>query len=78
MSKARDEKIKLTANLLNTVAGSCITVGVLLPLISILLNLGNAQSLIPPLALMFVCPLALALAYGNHRYARNILEDLDK
>jgi hypothetical protein len=44
LSKARDEKIKLLANALNTAAGSCFTVGFVGPTVAVLIDLGGAQA----------------------------------
>ncbi|MCA3594752.1 MAG: hypothetical protein IOC59_04595 [Methylobacterium sp.] len=77
MPKARDEKIKLTASFLNSIAGACVTVGILGPLIAVFLNLGDAQTKVPPWALIANCLFWSASAYAMHYAARKMLDDLD-
>ncbi|MCA0400507.1 MAG: hypothetical protein LCH38_06795 [Proteobacteria bacterium] len=77
MSKARDEKIKLTANYLNTMAGALVTIGVVGPLIAVVLNLGDAQAKVSTLVLAASCLFSAGGSYAIHRIARNSLDKLD-
>lgn len=77
MSKARDEKIKLTANYLNTMAGALLTIGVLGPLIAVVLNLGDAQAKVPPWLLFASCAFCAVASYAIHLAAQRILDELD-
>lgn len=77
MSKARDEKIKLTANYLNTLAGALITIGVLGPLMAVMLNLGDAQTKVSGWLLLAGCLFSIAASYAMHTAARNVLTKLD-
>lgn len=47
MSKRLDEQVKLTAGLLNSVAASSFTVGVVGPIVAVAINLGDAASKVP-------------------------------
>lgn len=78
MSKARDEKIKLTASYLNALAGAAITIGVLGPVIAFLLNLGDAQSKVSPWLLLAACLFSVGASYGIHMAARRVLDGLDR
>lgn len=78
MSKARDEKIKLTANLLNTAAGSSFTVGVIAPTVAVYLNLGDAASRVTLRDLILNVVFWLFAACMLHLGARVILDRLDR
>ncbi len=78
MSKARDEKIKLLANALNTAAGSCFTVGVIAPTVAVLINLGDAQSKVTIGILVANAVGWLFAAVMLHLWARKHLERLDE
>jgi hypothetical protein len=78
MSKARDEQIKLSANLLNAISVSCFTLGVVGPMIAVVLNLGDAQEKVPLKALILS---TMSWSLGGavlHSLARRILKGLDR
>jgi hypothetical protein len=77
MSKARDEKIKLTAGYLNTMAGAIFTIGLLGPLVAVILNLGDAQAKVPGIVLATGCLFSMSASYGMHIAARLFLDRLD-
>lgn len=77
MTKSRDEKIKLTANLLNAAAGSSLTVGVVAPVVAVFLDLGDAATKVPIIALAMNVLFWTAFATILHLVARKILEGLD-
>ena len=77
MSKSRDEKIKLTANLLNAAAGSSFTVGVVAPIVAVFLNIGDAAVKVPIGALALNVVFWTSAAAILHFVARKLLEGLD-
>jgi hypothetical protein len=77
MSKAREEQTKLSANLCNAAAGSSFTVGVVGPLVAVFLNLGDAQSKVPLVALALNAIFWFVIAALLHRFGRRILNRLD-
>ncbi len=78
VSKSRDEKIKLTANLLNTAAGSSFTVGVVAPAVAVYLNLGDATAKVPLRDLILSVVFWLFAATMLHLGGRAILNRLDE
>ncbi len=77
MSKSRDEKIKLLAMLLNTAAGSCITVGVFAPIVALTINLGDGAANVPLWkAIICVCGFLIS-ATLLHMLGRRMLNALD-
>ena len=78
MSKSRDEKIKLTANLLNTGAASSFTVGVVAPIVAVFLNLGDAATKVPLSAVVASVLFWSTAATIFHVIARKVLEGLDQ
>jgi hypothetical protein len=78
VSKARDEKIKLLANALNTAAGSCFTVGVIAPTVAVLINLGDARSKVTLGILALNAVGWLCAAAMIHIFARKQLDKLDQ
>ena len=74
MKKSEEERIKLTANLMNGVALASITLGFFTPLIAALYNLVNAASL--PAVILFGSGW-LTLALVLHMFALRYLKDLD-
>jgi Na+/pantothenate symporter len=78
VSKAREEKIKLTANLLNTAAGSSFTVGVVAPAVAVYLNLGDAAAKVTLRDLILNVVFWLFAASMLHLGARAILDRLDR
>ncbi len=77
MSVARTERLKLTAGLLNTLAGFSITAGGLAPLIAVSYGIGAAPTLTPFL-LCLVGLIWLSIGAGLHLAARLILGGLDR
>jgi multisubunit Na+/H+ antiporter MnhG subunit len=78
VSKAREEKTKLTANLLNTAAGSSFTVGVVAPMVAVYLNLGEASAKVTLRDLILNVLFWLFAATMLHLGARAILNRLDR
>ncbi len=78
MSKARDEQIKLSANLLNAISVGCFTLGVVGPVIAIVLNLGDAQDKVPLKALLLNTIFWSLVGAMLHSLARGILKGLDQ
>jgi multisubunit Na+/H+ antiporter MnhG subunit len=78
VSKSRDEKIKLTANLLNAAAGSSFTVGVVAPTVAVYLNLGDAAARVSLGDLAASTLFWLTAAAVLHYVARRILDGLDR
>ncbi|HEX8166970.1 MAG TPA: hypothetical protein VF601_14455 [Beijerinckiaceae bacterium] len=74
MSVIHNERVKLTATWLNTLASATATVGVLAPLASIVYGLGPSQpsliALVPAMAIWFFA--ALALHLGARRMLRGL------
>jgi hypothetical protein len=77
MSKASDEKAKLTANLLNAMAINALSVGIIAPIVAWISNLGGFQALISPLAFVFSTLFWGYLALRLHLYALSLLDRLD-
>jgi membrane protein implicated in regulation of membrane protease activity len=76
--KSRDEKVKLFATLLNTAAGSCLTVGVFAPIVALTINLGDAAANVP-LWKASVCVAGfLIAAVLLHMLGRRMLNGLDQ
>lgn len=75
MHKSRDEKLKLTAGLMNTAAGSCFTVGIVGPLVAVVLNLGDAQAKAPLLALILNAVFWIFAGVMLHLWARKSWRD---
>jgi hypothetical protein len=78
VSKSRDEKIKLTANLLNAAAGPSFTVGVVAPTVAVYLNLGDAATKVALGDLAASTVFWLAAAAVLHYVARRALNGLDR
>ncbi len=77
MSKARDEKIKLLANALNTAAGSCFTVGFVAPTVAVMIDLGDAAKKVTITALAINSLGWLSTAVVLHMLGRKQLNQLD-
>lgn len=75
MSLVPNERIKLTAGLLNTVAGFSITAGGLAPLIAMTYGLNTATGL-GPLVIGLILVVWLAAGVAIHLYARYLLGGL--
>jgi hypothetical protein len=73
MSKSADEKAKLTANFLNSLAINALSVGIIAPLVAWVSNLGGFQTLISPLAFVFSTLFWGYLAIRLHYAALEIL-----
>jgi Na+/pantothenate symporter len=71
-------QIKLTANLLNTAAGSSFTVGVVAPTVAVYLNLGDAAAKVTLGDLILNVVFWLFAAAMLHLGARAILNRLDR
>jgi len=78
VSKRRDEKLKLTANVLNAAAGSSFTVGVVGPLVAVFINLGDAATKVSPTALILNAMIWLTAAVVLHWVAQKVLDRLDE
>jgi len=76
--KSRDEQIKLLAALLNTAAGSCITVGVFAPTVALFINLGDAAAHVPWYKAAICVGGFLIGAVLLHILGRRILKELDQ
>jgi hypothetical protein len=76
--RSRDEKFKLLANLLNTAAGSCLTVGVFAPIVALFINLGDAATNVPLWKAAICVGGFLIAATLLHILARRILDELDR
>lgn len=72
LSLVTNERVKLTASLLNTVAGFSITAGGIGPLIALSYGL-NAPTIVSPLVLALVGAIWLGAGIGAHLLARWIL-----
>ena len=75
MSAASNERIKLTANLLNAVAAFSITAGGVGPLIALSYGL-NAPTGVRPLALGLILTIWIAFGIGLHLLARWVARKL--
>ncbi|MGL5363784.1 MAG: hypothetical protein ACRDBH_12960 [Bosea sp. (in: a-proteobacteria)] len=78
MTKLRDEKTKLLANLLNTCAGTSIGVGVVAPSVAVFLNFGEAGLKVPVWALALNVVFWTLSAIVLHIIARRILDGLSE
>ena len=76
MSLVQNERVKLTAGLLNTVAGFSITAGGVGPLIALSYGLGGPTAL-GPTALGVVAALWLGIGGGLHIFAPHLLRRLE-
>ena len=70
---ARNERVKLLAGLLNTIAASCVTVGLLTPLAALLYDLGGARGALSSGTLLFGIPAYLVCAGLLHLIAQRFL-----
>lgn len=77
MSKARDEKTKLTATFLNSLAVTAISVGVIAPTVAWATNLGGFRGLTAILPFIFSALFWGMLGVMLHLTAREILNRLD-
>jgi hypothetical protein len=73
LSKARDEKIKLLANALNTAAGSCFTVGFVGPTVAVLIDLGGAQARITVWMLATSLPPSCYISSAGSSWTNSIM-----
>ena len=74
MTKRGDEQTKLLANLLNATAGTCITTGLITPIVAIFFNFGNSASDIPLWKIIFSSMAFTVAAIVLHRWGRRVLE----
>lgn len=72
----RAEQTKLLANAINTVATSCVTVGIATPLAGYIYNVSNFRTQVEPLALLVGMTVWLSIAAGIHGLARRVLRGL--
>lgn len=77
MSKATDEKAKLTASFLNSLAVNAISAGVIGPVVAWAINLGGFRSLVAILPFTFSALFWGMLGFMLHSIAREILNRLD-
>ncbi|MCA3641308.1 MAG: hypothetical protein IOC63_05530 [Methylobacterium sp.] len=77
MSKSRDEKAKLTATFLNSMAANAISVGVIAPTVAWATNLGGFRGLTTLLPFTFSALFWGMLGIMMHMIAREILNRLD-
>lgn len=71
------EQTKLLANALNTVATSCVTVGIATLLAGYLYNVSNFRTLVAPEIVLLGTLVWLSIAVGLHLGARRVLRSLD-
>jgi hypothetical protein len=69
VSKRLDEQIKLTANLLNSAASSCFTIGVVGPIVAGSINLGDAAAKVSLTALAINAAFWSAAGFVLHSLA---------
>ena len=78
MSRASDEQAKLTANFLNSLAVTALSVGVVAPIVALAINLGNAQQTVTIVPVIFSTLFWGALSLMLHSVGRKILTKLDE
>jgi len=78
MSPSKIERIKLLATALNTVATSCITVGIFTPLVGYFYNVGGLRSVLDIDALAIGTAGWFCAALALHLAARRVLQGLDE
>ncbi|MCJ2134027.1 hypothetical protein MKK69_08100 [Methylobacterium sp. J-026] len=72
----RVEQTKLLASALNTVATSCVTVGIATPLAGYIYNVSNFRTLVEPWVLLIGTTVWLSIAVSLHLGARRVLRGL--
>ena len=78
MNEAQKEQTKLLANVLNTAATSCFTVGVATPVAGYIYNVGNLRTVLEPWWLFAGALAWLYVAVLLHLLARRVLRGLSK
>ncbi len=74
MTKRDDERTKLSASLLNSIASACVVTGLITPFVAVFFNFGNSANDIPTWKLV-VSTLAFGFtAFVLHRWARRFLD----
>lgn len=74
MSTVHNERVKLRANALNTMATSCFAIGVLAPIATSFYNLTSDH--VPVHTVVIGIVLWLGSAFWLHQQARHVLEEL--
>ncbi len=76
MSQIDNERIKLTASYVNTMAGAFFTAGVVAPLAAAVFGLAGPGSPVPTLTLAIGVTIFLAVSVGLHLAARFVIKGL--
>lgn len=76
MSLVGNERAKLTAQFLNTVAAGCLTVGIVAPAAAVVYGFGTGGSAIPARNLLLGSVVFFAVALALHFAARFVLRRL--